>query len=285
MQDFPRDEFDEIDEATARRGVHRAAPQENGTSNRSLVLMLALGLVSLLVGGVMFVLSPRTAGPAAQLATSSASAEASESASASASPSPSVDVSAVRVEVYNGGAPGGAAAQAAQVLEAAGYSVAQTANWQGTPVEESAAYYATGSSDQGRHIADLLGLPYFVQDYEATAGSVYVVLGPDFDPTALGTETASQPDQEAQVGAEASASASASAGSLTGSEPTESATATLPPLSPSALPSASTSADPLASPSAQASIRYSYSPAIGYYQDPEGAYIYDATSGTYQLAP
>lgn len=283
MQDFPRDEFDEIDEATARRGVHRAAPQENGTSNRSLALMIALGLVSLLVGGVMFVLSPRTAGPQAQLASSSASAEASGSVSASASPSPSLDTSAVTVEVYNSGAPSGSAAQAAQVLTEAGYSVTQTANWQGAPVEESAAYYATGSSDQGRHIADLLGLPYFVQDYESAAGRVYLVLGPDFDPTSLGGGASGQTGLETP--AEASASASASAGSLTSSEPTESATASLPATSPSALPSASASAGPLVSPSAQGSIRYSYSPAIGYYQDPAGSYIYDAASGSYQLAP
>lgn len=275
MQDFPRDEFDEIDEATARRGVHRAAPQENGTSNRSLALMIALGLVSLLVGGVMFVLSPRTAGPQAQLASSSASAEASGSASASASPSPSLDTSAVTVEVYNSDAPSGSAAQAAQALTEAGYSVTQTANWQGAPVEESAAYYATGSSDQGRHIADLLGLPYFVQDYESAAGRVYLVLGPDFDPTSLGGGASGQTGLE--TSAEASASASA--------EATESASTGLPATSPSALPSASASAGPLVSPSAQASIRYSYSPAIGYYQDPAGSYIYDAASGSYQLAP
>lgn len=279
MQDFPRDEFDEIDEATARRGVHRAAPQENGTSNRSLALMIALGLVSLLVGGVMFVLSPRTAGPQAQLASSSASAEASGSASASASPSPSLDTSAVTVEVYNSGAPSGSAAQAAQVLTEAGYSVAQTANWQGAPVEESAAYYATGSSDQGRHIADLLGLPYFVQDYESAAGRVYLVLGPDFDPTSLGGGASGQ------TGLETSAEASASASALASAEATESASTGLPATSPSALPSASASAGPLVSPSAQASIRYSYSPAIGYYQDPAGSYIYDAASGSYQLAP
>ncbi len=279
MQDFPRDEFDEIDEATARRGVHRAAPQENGTSNRSLALMIALGLVSLLVGGVMFVLSPRTAGPQAQLASSSASAEASGSVSASASPSPSLDTSAVTVEVYNSGAPSGSAAQAAQVLTEAGYSVTQTANWQGAPVEESAAYYATGSSDQGRHIADLLGLPYFVQDYESAAGRVYLVLGPDFDPTTLGGGASGQ------TGLETSAEASASASALASAEATESASTRLPATSPSALPSASASAGPLASPSAQGSIRYSYSPAIGYYQDPAGSYIYDAASGSYQLAP
>lgn len=279
MQDFPRDEFDEIDEATARRGVHRAAPQENGTSNRSLALMIALGLVSLLVGGVMFVLSPRTAGPQAQLASSSASAEASGSVSASASPSPSVDTSAVTVEVYNSGAPSGSAAQAAQVLTEAGYSVTQTANWQGAPVEESAAYYATGSSDQGRHIADLLGLPYFVQDYESAAGRVYLVLGPDFDPTSLGGGASGQ------TGLETPAEASASASALASAEATESASTRLPATSPSALPSASASAGPLVSPSAQASIRYSYSPAIGYYQDPAGSYIYDAASGSYQLAP
>lgn len=279
MQDFPRDEFDEIDEATARRGVHRAAPQENGTSNRSLALMIALGLVSLLVGGVMFVLSPRTAGPQAQLASSSASAEASGSVSASASPSPSLDTSAVTVEVYNSGAPSGSAAQAAQVLTEAGYSVTQTANWQGAPVEESAAYYATGSSDQGRHIADLLGLPYFVQDYESAAGRVYLVLGPDFDPTSLGGGASGQ------TGLETSAEASASASALASAEARESASTGLPATSPSALPSAFASADPLASPSAQASIRYSYSPAIGYYQDPAGSYIYDAASGSYQLAP
>lgn len=279
MQDFPRDEFDEIDEATARRGVHRAAPQENGTSNRSLALMIALGLVSLLVGGVMFVLSPRTAGPQAQLASSSASAEASGSVSASASPSPSVDTSAVTVEVYNSGAPSGSAAQAAQVLTEAGYSVTQTANWQGAPVEESAAYYATGSSDQGRHIADLLGLPYFVQDYESAAGRVYLVLGPDFDPTSLGGGASGQ------TGLETSAEASASASALASAEARESASTGLPATSPSALPSASASAGPLVSPSAQGSIRYSYSPAIGYYQDPAGSYIYDAASGSYQLAP
>lgn len=191
MKTYPRDDFDDIDEAGARRGAYRGASPQVAGSQKNFLAIVFSGLLALLLGGFMFVVSPRTAAPQA-----ASSPSASSSSTATASPSPSLNLSAVRVEVYNSSAPEGSAAAVTSALEAAGYTVALTDNWAGAYTSESMVYFATGSSTEANALADLLALPYINQDFEAESGLIYLVLGSDFDSQNLPGATAS-PSQTA----------------------------------------------------------------------------------------
>lgn len=249
MNSYPRDEFDDIDENTSRRGAYRGAPVDNATSRAGLLAIIISGVLALIVGGTMYVVSPRTAAPEAS---GSSSATATASASPSAEATPATNPSSVTVEVYNSSAPSGAAAQASAALEEAGYTVSATANWAGAYAAESMVYFATGASSEANEVADTLGLPTIAQDYEAETGLIYVVLGADFDPASLpgAASSPSVTDEEATSGS-------------TEGEGTTGAT----------------------SPATPADVeRYSYDPATGtFYLDPTGNYIYDPATGTYQL--
>lgn len=196
MTQYPRDEFDDIDENTARRGAYRGRQDDEQTSNRGLVLIVLSGVLSLLVGGFMYVMSPRTDSPEASAQNGSPSATATATPSPDAGPT--VDPSSVVVEVYNSSAPEGAAAAATQLIQDQGYTVRTTENWAGTYTLESTVNFATGASSEANAIADALGLPYIVQDYQAEQGLVYVVLGADFDPAALGVELESAAEETAE---------------------------------------------------------------------------------------
>lgn len=249
MNDHPRDEFDDIDEKTARRGAYRAASKASGSRTGILAVILC-GVLALLIGGTMYVLSPRTAGPANTTASASATSDATATASATASPTSDVNPSSVTVEVYNSSAAAGSAAVAAAVLEDAGYTVSNVANWTGAYATESMVYYATGASSEADDIADRLKLPYINQDYQATKGLIYVVLGPNFDP-------ANFPDFAEEAGLAPSATPTATA------EPTVAETAE---------PTAAPSATPVATPSA--------TPAAGR-ADAVTLYVVDPVTGTY----
>lgn len=243
MNSYPRDEFDDIDENTSRRGAYRGAPVDNGTSRAGLLAIIISGVLALIVGGTMYVISPRTAAPEAS---GSSSATATASASPSAEATPTTNPSSVTVEVYNSSAPAGAAAQATAALEAIGYTVTSTANWAGAYTAESMVYFATGASSEANEIADTLGLPTIAQDYQAETGLVYVVLGADFDPTSL-------------AGASSSATDSATSGAGVADSPSTSST-----------------------PTSVERYSYDPATAT-FYLDPTGNYIYDSATGTYQL--
>ncbi|WP_421084370.1 LytR C-terminal domain-containing protein [Rothia nasimurium] len=323
MNDYPRDEFDDIDEKTARRGAYRAAGAAKG-SRAGILTIILCGLLTLLIGGTMYVLSPRTAGPASSTdsasASASASGEATVTASASASESAAPDPSAVTVEVYNSSAASGSAAVAAAVLEDAGYTVSTVANWAGAYAAESMVYYATGSSGEADDIADRLKLPYINQDYQATKGLVYVVLGPDFDPANFpefaedaGLVAAATPSATAEPTAEATAQATAAASATASATPAPSqagtptlyvvdpvtatyveateaqaaltgqALYTLDPATGTYIPY-TPDATATAEATDEAVQRYNYNPATDvYYLDPTGPYILDPVTGTYRL--
>lgn len=249
MNSYPRDEFDDIDENKARRGAYRGAVVDTATSRAGLMAIIISGILALIVGGTMYVISPRTDAPEAADASS---ATATASASFTAEPTPTTNPSSVTVEVYNSSAPSGAAAQASAALEEAGYTVSATANWAGAYASESMVYFATGASSEANEVADTLGLPTIAQDYEAETGLIYVVLGADFDPTSLPGAASSPSVTDEEVASDS-----------TEVEGTTGATS-------SAVP-----ADVE---------RYSYDPATGtFYLDPSGSYIYDPVTGTYQL--
>lgn len=300
MSPYPRDEFDDIDEATARRGAYRARPKANTTSARGLVLMVLSGVLALLVGGFMYVISPRTDSPEA-----AAEASASSNASPSEEAPAALNIEGTTVEIYNSSAPAGSAAVAARLVESKGYTVRTTGNWAGTYTTESTVNFATGTSSEANDIADTLSLPFIAQDYEAESGLVYVVLGADFDAASFEdvAETAdpTEPEEE-QSGGEASqapestpaASSQADAQGLYALDP---ATGTFVEVTES---------------TASGLTRYSYDPATDTYQeynpqqgytpnnapvvtysyqpdtetfvlDPAGTYIFDAATGTYVL--
>lgn len=195
MKTYPRDEFDDVEENSSRRGAYRGRITDTSTSRAGLLAVVVSGVLALLIGGTMYVISPRTAAPGATTAMASASA----TATVSAAPSPSTDPSSVTVAVYNSSAPNGAASTAASALQKVGYTVTETSNWAGAYATESMVYFATGASAEANEIADALGIPYINQDFQAETGEVYVVLGADFkatdfaDPTqeATPTDTAS----------------------------------------------------------------------------------------------
>ncbi|MGV3017214.1 LytR C-terminal domain-containing protein [Rothia sp. 88186D007BW] len=263
MNRYPRDEFDDIDESTARRGAYRGAVVDTATSRAGLLAIIISGVLALMVGGLMYVVSPRTAAPdAATSPDTAAPAPAAAEVSPSPEPTPTTDPSSVKVEVYNSSAPSGSAAQAAAVLEEEGYSVVSTANWAGAYAAESMVYFATGASSEANEIADTLGLLTIAQDYQAETGLIYLVLGADFDPASLGG-VSSSPSDATSVPASDSISAPASAPASGGLGAGELATNP-------ALPTTTE--------------RYSYDPATAtFYLDPTGDYIYETATGTYQL--
>lgn len=241
MKTYPRDEFDDIKENSSRRGAYRGRVLDTSTSLRGLLAIVISGIIALLTGGIMYVISPRIAGPGAVVA--SASASATETASPQASPT--TNPANVTVAVYNSSAPEGSANTAAHILQQAHYKVAETSNWAGAYSTESMVYFATGSSAEANEVADLLGVPYINQDFQAQPGEVYVVLGTDFNPSALG-----QPAGGAQVAPTPTASPSAGAIGATGNDKSQ---------------------------------RYSLDPATGtYVVDPSGLYSYDPATGTYR---
>lgn len=243
MNTYPRDEFDDVDENSSRQGAYRGRITDTSTSRAGLLAIIISGVLALLVGGIMYVVSPRTAGPGAV----AASATATATATASTEASPTTNPASVTVAVYNSSAPEGSASTVASILKKANYKVTETTNWAGAYTSESMVYFATGSSSEANEIADKLGIPYINQDFQAETGEVYVVLGADFDPVALAGQIPT------------------SSGNIT---PT-----------PSAVPSSGVTVETGAGNSVQ---RYSFDPATGTYGlDPAGAYIYDAATGTY----
>lgn len=300
MTNYPRDEFDDIDEATARRGAYRARPKDNNTSARGVVLMVLSGVLALLVGGFMYVISPRTDSP-------EAAAEASASASATASlaeeETPALNIEGTTVEIYNSSAPSGAAAVAARLIESKGYTVRTTGNWAGTYTTESTVNFATGTSSEANDIADALSLPFIVQDYQAEKGLVYVVLGADFDPssfeeaieTAAPTESVEeQSGESASQGPESSPSASSPAANegvyvldpVTGTfvEATESTDSSLTRYTYDPATGTYQEQGPQQEdiPNTPPVTTYSYQPDTGtFVEDPAGTYIFDAATGTY----
>ena len=189
---YPRDEFDEVDEQTARRGTYRAVDADPAKSVKGAIPLVAAGVVGLLVGAAMYIYAPRTASPdysAQSHASSSASARSSASASsapaatsASASnPSKTGLVDSISVGVFNASAPAGSASNAAAQLH--NYTVNETANYTGAAPATSVVYYAEGYQAQAQSIASALDISQVRQATSAVPmgnHEVIVVLASDY---------------------------------------------------------------------------------------------------------
>ncbi|MBM7052042.1 LytR C-terminal domain-containing protein [Rothia sp. ZJ1223] len=179
MQQFPRDEFDDVDESSKRRGAYRAQDPLAGAS-KTLLPLIGAGLASLLLGGFMYIYSPQTSAPGAAK-TTEASASASESEIPTAEPTPEDTGEPVILEIYNSGGITGAASDAMNLIMAStqNVTITQVGNWQGTPVNGSIVYYAAGYEDEANEAADTLEIPY-IQEDPTQAVPVIAVLGPDY---------------------------------------------------------------------------------------------------------
>ena len=190
---YPRDEFDEVDEKTARRGTYRAVNADPAKSPKGAIPLVAAGVVGLLVGAAMYIYAPRTASPeysAQKSASSSASARSSAcatsasayaSATASASPSKTGPVDSISVGVFNASAPAGSASSAAALLS--NYTVNETANYTGAAPATSVVYYAEGYQAQAQSIAAALDISQVRQATSAVPmgnHEVIVVLASDY---------------------------------------------------------------------------------------------------------
>lgn len=181
---YPRDEFDEVDEKTARRGTYRAVNADPAKSPKGAIPLVAAGVVGLLVGAAMYIYAPRTASPeysAQKSASSSASARSSASATASASPSKTGLVDSISVGVFNASAPAGSASSAAALLS--NYTVNETANYTGAAPATSVVYYAEGYQAQAQSIAAALDISQVRQATSAVPmgnHEVIVVLASDY---------------------------------------------------------------------------------------------------------
>lgn len=190
---YPRDEFDEVDEKTARRGIYRAVNADPAKSPKGAIPLVAAGVVGLLVGAAMYIYAPRTASPeysaqksasssaSARSSASATSASASASATASASPSKTGLVDSISVGVFNASAPAGSASSAAALLS--NYTVNETANYTGAAPATSVVYYAEGYQAQAQNIAAALDISQVRQATSAVPmgnHEVIVVLASDY---------------------------------------------------------------------------------------------------------
>ena len=190
---YPRDEFDEVDEKTARRGTYRAVNADPAKSPKGAIPLVAAGVVGLLVGAAMYIYAPRTASPeysaqksasssaSARSSASATSASASASATASATPSKTGLVDSISVGVFNASAPAGSASSAAALLS--NYTVNETANYTGAAPATSVVYYAEGYQAQAQSIVAALDISQVRQATSAVPmgnHEVIVVLASDY---------------------------------------------------------------------------------------------------------
>ena len=190
---YPRDEFDEVDEKTARRGTYRAVNADPAKSPKGAIPLVAAGVVGLLVGAAMYIYAPRTASPeysaqksasssaSARSSASATSASASAAATAAAPPSKTGLVDSISVGVFNASAPAGSASSAAALLS--NYTVNETANYTGAAPATSVVYYAEGYQAQAQSIAAALDISQVRQATSAVPmgnHEVIVVLASDY---------------------------------------------------------------------------------------------------------
>ncbi|WP_343319488.1 LytR C-terminal domain-containing protein [Arthrobacter sp. TMP15] len=160
MSKYPRDEFDAVEESSARHGVHRASMDPQG---RSLMPLMIFGVVALCIGLLAFIIMPKmlntTNAPVVAKTTSapaeSAEAEATTEAPATsavetpapepettteAAPDSVVDKSAP-VAIFNATGTPGLAARYSGLVTADGWAVSQSANWAGQRQNTSVIFY------------------------------------------------------------------------------------------------------------------------------------------------
>lgn len=199
MSNYPRDEFDAIEEHSARHGVHRSSldPQR-----RSLMPLMVVGVVALCVGLLAFFIMPKfftttTTPPVAEVTQSSTAVPSATAAPATPSaapttapvetptptptpePTPTAVVDkTVPVAIYNAAGVSGLAATYAGRVQADGWMVSQSANWAGQPQATSVIFYSdVEQKGNAEALSALLGIPTLLETPELGV-PLAVVLGP-----------------------------------------------------------------------------------------------------------
>ncbi len=210
MSNYPRDEFDEVPENSARHGVHRASME---LPQRSLLPVIIVTIVALCIGLLAFFVMPgmfntsanasdvppaagtSAAAPAVTPETvptedappsvepsaefgPSAAATPSAAPTSSAAPKPTVD-RAVPVAIYNATGVSGLAARYASTVITSGWTVSQSTNWAGLQRTNSVIFYQDETQvANAQALAALLNIPTVVETADI-ALPLTVVLGPD----------------------------------------------------------------------------------------------------------
>jgi len=198
MTKYPRDEFDQVPEASDRQGVHRASlgAQKSG----GLGLIILASLLALAVGAVSFFVVPLlgaggSALPDAQSSTAVAASPASSEATpteeagsetedeptdeptAEASGEPAEPSEEPTVEpaenpaaeeavvnkaepllIFNAAGVNGLGGSVSQRASADGWSVALVDNWQGAAMGNSVIFYNPGQAANAQALGQLLGI-------------------------------------------------------------------------------------------------------------------------------
>lgn len=182
MSQYPHDEFDDIDENTARRGTYRGVIDDPSKNPKGIIPVAVAGILALVLGAAMYINHPRKSSPeAAAQSKSSYSAPASPSESSAASESASPQAKDANVAVYNASAPSGSAAKASAALE--GYTITETANWAGTAPQSSTVYYKGDAKSQAEDIAKTLNITAVQESSDTSTlgdNDVVVVLAEDY---------------------------------------------------------------------------------------------------------
>lgn len=200
MSKYPRDEFDAVEENSARYGVHRTSMDP---PRRSLMPLLVVGVVALCIGLLAFFIMPKVldnntpplagsntsaSSPAAAQTTEPPASDATEAPaqpSESAAPEPTetptpeaVADKSVGVAVFNATGIGGLAARYAGLVTADGWTVSQSANWAGQPQTTSVIFYSDAAQKvNAEELGALLNIPTQVETAELGI-PLAVVLGP-----------------------------------------------------------------------------------------------------------
>lgn len=201
MSKYPRDEFDAVEENSARYGVHRTSmdPQK-----RSLMPLMVVGVVALCIGLLAFFIMPKVlnndtsplAGNTTSAASSPAADPATDAPASDAAPTPAepteetapepteeptpeaVTDKSTAVAVFNGTGIGGLAARYAGLVTGDGWTVSQSANWAGQPQPTSVIFYSDAAQKvNAEALGALLNIPTQVETAELGI-PLAVVLGP-----------------------------------------------------------------------------------------------------------
>lgn len=196
MSNYPRDEFDAVEENSARHGVHRSSME---VRSRSLLPLMVVGVTALCIGLLAFFLVPKvtnttTPPPAAQTsatvpATTVAPAPTTEAPAPTPTPEQTptptptpapeavVDKS-VAVSIFNATGISGLAARYAGIIMTDGWSVMQQSNWNGQAQGTSVIYYSGAAQKvNAEALSRLLNIPTLVDTAELGV-PLAVVLGP-----------------------------------------------------------------------------------------------------------
>ena len=180
MADYEHDQFDDVPWDSSHRGAYRGDLPEKTGGFKHLAAVIVAGICALVIGGLLFLFSPKTAGPEAAGTSSSSSSSASASTSASSgdqassssdSGSSQADPSTT-IGVYNYGSKEGTATKSASTLRDTGWTISDVSNWDGQAQNASVVYYAQGSDAQAKEIAKKLG----IQDVRQSSGYTYDVV-------------------------------------------------------------------------------------------------------------